>query len=360
MVFGGRDSSTRGLTRALVLAVLVGVATVVGLIIAYEALFVLQVAAVGALLALVLRTVARGLEVIGLSPFVAAIVLLAGFGAFGAFVYFVMIPNIAEEVRILLSQGQGSLSDLSDTLDALPGGPDSSEVAQRLESYLSNLLDSVPNLVMFAVEEIVAIISVVFLALYLAVDPDTYVRGLLRLVPVDRRETVSEFVDDLVGRLRGWVVGTALVASFVGVTGGVGLWLLGVPLALTFGILAGVLDIIPYVGSIVGGALPALIALTISPTKALEVAALFFVINQIEGNLLQPKIMGSRVNVPAAMILVSILLFATLVGPVVGTLLAVPAAVTVVTLLDWLTEQSNEQSNTSAKEDESDNNEQDG
>ena len=219
----------------------------------------------------------------------------------------------------------------------LPAGPDPSEIVQRLESRLSDLLGSLPNLVIFAVQEIVAIVSVIFLALYLAVSPDTYVQGLLRLVPVKRREVVAEFVDGLAGRLRGWVVGTALVASFVGVAGGVGLWLLGVPLALTFGILAGVLDIIPYVGSIVGGALPALVALSISPTKALEVAALFFIINQIEGNLLQPKIMGGRVNVPPAMILVSILLFATLIGPVVGTLLAVPAAVTVVTLLDWLT-----------------------
>ena len=55
----------------------------------------------------------------------------------------------------------------------------------------------------FAVEEIVAIISVVFLALYLAVDPDTYVRGLLRLVPVNKREVVGRFVDDLAERLRG-------------------------------------------------------------------------------------------------------------------------------------------------------------
>lgn len=116
------------------------------------------------------------------------------------------------------------------------------------------------------------------------------------------------------------------------------MWLLGVPLALIFGILAGILDIIPYVGSIVGGALPVLVALTISPTKALEVAASFFVINQIEGNLLQPKTMGGRVNVPPAMIPISMLLFATLIGPIVGTLLAVPAAVVIVTLIDWLTE----------------------
>jgi predicted PurR-regulated permease PerM len=68
---------------------------------------------------------------------------------------------------------------------------------------------------------------------------------------------VREFIGVLVGRLRGWVVGTALVARFVGVSAGVGLWLLGVPLALTFGLLAGFLDIILLFGSVVGGALPA-------------------------------------------------------------------------------------------------------
>ena len=315
---------------------LVGIAVVVGLIVAYQALFVLKVVAVGALLALVLRTVARGLERVGASPFVSAVILLTGFGAFGALVYFVILPNIAEEIRLLVSEGPRSLGAIANALDSIPGGPNSSEVAQRLESSLSNRLSSLPNLLMFAVQEIVAIISIIFLALYLAVSPDTYIQGLLRLVPVNRREAVEEFVDDLAERLRGWVVGTALVASFVGVTGGVGLWLLGVPLALTFGILAGALDIIPYVGSIVGGALPVLVALTISPTKALEVAALFFIINQVEGNLLQPRIVGERVNVPPAMILVSILLLATLIGPIVGTLIAVPAAVVVVVLVDRL------------------------
>ena len=325
-----------GSSRALILAVLVGIAVVTGLIVAYQALFVLKVAAVGALLALVLRTLVRGLEKLGASPFISSVILFVGFLAFGGFVYFVMIPNIADEVRVLLSQGAGSLSALANVLDDLPVGPDPSQLIERLENYLTDLLGSLPNLLIFAVQEIIAVISIVFLALYLAVSPDTYVRGFLRLVPVNRRDEVEDFVNDLSGRLRGWVVGTALVASFVGVMGGLGLWLLGVPLALTFGILAGVLDIIPYVGSIVGGALPALVALTVGPVKALEVVVLFVVVNQIEGNLLQPKIMGGRVDVPPAMILVSILLFASLVGPIVGTLLAVPAAVIVVALVQRL------------------------
>ncbi len=128
-----------------------------------------------------------------------------------------------------------------------------------------------------------------------------------------------------------------LVACFVGVMGGLGLWVLGIPLPLTFGILAGILNIIPLFGSILGGVLPTLLALTISPVKALAVVALFMVINQIEGNFLQPQIMGRRIHVPPAMILVSILVLGTLLGPIIGTLLAIPAAVVVVALVDHLT-----------------------
>jgi predicted PurR-regulated permease PerM len=73
---------------------------------------------------------------------------------------------------------------------------------------------------------------------------------------------------------------------------GLGLWLLGVPLPLTLGLLAGLLNVIPFAGSVLGGALATLVALTISPLKAVEVAILFVVLNQIEGNILQPQVIG--------------------------------------------------------------------
>lgn len=161
---------------------------------------------------------------------------------------------------------------------------------------------------------------------------------MLRLAPRGCREGIREFLDRLGERLRGWIVGLILVATFVGTAGGVGLWLLGVPLALTFGIIAGFLNIIPYLGSILGGLLPALVALTISPTKALLVVVLFVVINQVEGNFLQPVVMGHQIGVPEAMILVSILILGVLLGPIIGALLAAPVAVLVAVLVDELTE----------------------
>lgn len=332
-----RDLTRRDLTRSLVIAVLVGIGVVVALILAYQALSILKLAAVAVLLALVLRTVVTGLERLGAPPLLSAFILLAGLAAFGALVYFVVIPNVAQQVRVLVSQGPGSLSAVSDVLRGLPFAPDLSEVVGRVESALNRLLGAVPQILSSAVGVITGVVSALFLAIYLAVSPDTYIRGLLRLVPQDRRAGVEEFIGLLSQRLRGWIAGTALVASFVGVMGGLGLWVLGVPLPLTFGILAGILDIVPLFGSILGGALPTLLALTISPIKAIQVAVLFIIINQIEGNFLQPQIMGRQVHVPPAMILFSILLLGTLLGPIIGTLLAIPAAVFVVTLLEQIT-----------------------
>lgn len=308
-----------------------------GLVVAYEALAVLKVVAVAILLALVLRTVARGLERIGASPFVSAIILLAGIGALSALIYFVVLPNIAQEVDVLTSEGPNSLDAVASSLREVPFAPGLDEILQRLEGYLRGLAGNLPQILISATEAATYAVTAVFLALYFATSPDTYVRGMLRLVPSGRREGVREFVDVLAERLRGWVIGTAMVASSVGASAGVGLWLLDVPLALTFGLLAGFLDLIPLFGSIVGGALPALLALTISPAKALAVVALFVFINQVEGNFLQPKVMGRRVRVPSALVLVSILFMATLVGPIIGTLLAIPTAVVVVTLVDQLT-----------------------
>ena len=188
----------------------------------------------------------------------------------------------------------------------------------------------------------VAVVAVVFLAIYLAVNPETYVSGTLKLVPIGNRDAVQRFIERLGAKLRGWLVGTILVSALVGVGAGVGLWLIGVPLALTFGILAAVLNVIPYLGSIVAGALPALVALTVSPAAAILVVVLFLALNQIEGNILRPVILGDQIEVPPAVVLGSILLLGSLLGIVIGALLAVPAAVLVKVLVDELTERKPE------------------
>jgi predicted PurR-regulated permease PerM len=180
-------------------------------------------------------------------------------------------------------------------------------------------------------------------------DPGPLVRGALRLVPLEKRPRVKRFLRTFEVRLRGWIVGQAIVALFVGIGGGVGLWIIGVPLYISFGIIAGVLNVVPYLGSIVGAMLPALLALTISPMKAVLVVLLFVALNQVEGYILQPMVMGREVKLHPAMVIVSFLIFGALLG-VVGVLLAVPAAVLCATLLDeWFPDEPLQESLASAR-----------
>jgi predicted PurR-regulated permease PerM len=83
--------------------------------------------------------------------------------------------------------------------------------------------------------------------------------GSLRLAPSEKRERVRGLIGTIEIRLRGWVVRTGLAMLIVGGGAGVGLWTLGVPLPLTFGVLAGMLELIPYFGPIVGALLPTLV-----------------------------------------------------------------------------------------------------
>ena len=332
-----RDKWRERLTQGAPLAVLLAA----GLFVGYQwftiLLPILQLIVLSMLLAVVLRTIVNGLERLGAPPWLAVAILLAGVGALGALIMFVLVPNVVREVQILINNGPSYLEALRSVLQSLPFIPDLSQITDRLQSLLSQLTSQLPSLAANLASLLAELVAAVFLALYMATTPHALVSGTLRLVPEDRREPAREFVDTLGRRLQGWIIGTVLVALFIGTGAGLGLWVLGVPLPLTFGIIAGLLNVIPFLGSVVGGLLPALVALTISPTKALLVVALFIVLNQIEGNVLQPLIMGREVRLNPTTILISFLVLGTLLGYIIGALLAVPTAVFAGTLMDELT-----------------------
>jgi predicted PurR-regulated permease PerM len=331
---------SRRLSRGAPLAAVVLVVSAVALFLTYALLPVLKLIAIALLLALAMRTVVRGLEEARFPTWLSAIVLLLGVGAFGALVWLVMVPNLSREFRQLTSEGSGSLQSVANLFHDLPLFSEASRFSEQLRGYLSGLVNSLPELLYTAGSALAAAVAVVFLAVYLAVNPDAYISGILRLVPGERRKGVEDFVDRVGARLRGWIIGVAFVASFVGSGAGLGLWALGIPLPLTLGLLAGLLNVIPFAGSILGGALATLMALTISPLKVLEVAALFLVLNQIEGNILQPQIMGRQVRISTAVIIVSFLVLGTLLGPIIGVFLAVPATVVASVILDELGKES--------------------
>ena len=341
------------LDRGAPLAVIILVGLVLGIFIIFRLLFILELIAIAALLALVIRVIMDALERLGFPPWLAVVTIFAGIAGIGALAWFVLIPNIIEEIQALIPEDQGSfqqqiqslISRVQDLLATLPFFTEEfvSNLPQQLQDALTGMVGSIPaTLPTFASifsTFLVGVIAVIFLTIYLAISPGAYIAAIIRLVPVDRRDGARIFFRRLRRRLRGWVEGTILVSFFVGVSTGIGLWIIGVPLPLTFGIIVGVLNVIPFLGLLIGGILPGLLALTISPTKALMVGALFIAIDQIDGNILRPLIFGREIEMSPGWVLAAILVFGVLFGPVIGTFLAIPAAVIIQVAIEELTDE---------------------
>lgn len=109
----------------------------------------------------------------------------------------------------------------------------------------------------------------------MAVSPDLYLRGILQFVPRQNRLRARKIINGIGDVIQWWLIGQLLDMISVGLMVTIGLWLLGVPLAMTLGLLAGLLDFVPVVDAIVSAVPAILIALTVSPYKALSVAILF-------------------------------------------------------------------------------------
>ena len=164
-------------------------------------------------------------------------------------------------------------------------------------------------------------------ALFLAASPDTYVSGFLRLLPVHWRPRGREVLHELGETVRLWFLGQFADMLIVAILSGIGLFLLGVPLALTLALIAGLCNFVPYIGAL-AGAVPALaVAVAQSPQTALYVALLFAAVQTLEGNVIAPLIQKRTVDLPPALTILSQTVMGTLFG-IMGLILATPLAAT--------------------------------
>lgn len=169
------------------------------------------------------------------------------------------------------------------------------------------------------------VVIIIFVGIYFAATPGVYTGGFIRLIPQAKRGRAREVMNEMGDSLASWLVGKAVSMLIVGTTTAIGLSLLGVPLALILGIIAGLLDFIPYIGPIMAGVPAVLLALSISPEMALYALLLFAAINMLEGYVLQPMIEAKAIELPPALVIVMQLVFGTLFG-FAGVALATPLA----------------------------------
>ncbi len=191
-------------------------------------------------------------------------------------------------------------------------------------------------MVMKAVFGVLADLAVVaIVGLYLSISPAQYHAGLIHLVPKRGRERAEEVLRAIVHGLRWWLVGRFSSMAIIGVASGVGLWLIGVPLAATLGVLTGILCFVPFIGPLVSVIPPMLFAWVESGSLALWVMALYFGVQLLESYVVTPLIQQRTVLLPAALVIGSQAIIGFAAGPI-GVMLAVPFTVVIMVLVQML------------------------
>jgi predicted PurR-regulated permease PerM len=224
------------------------------------------------------------------------------------------IPPALKELEALLQQ-MGLGEPAQKLVDE--GGGDLSKYAAQAGGYVLTIGSGVADFVLVFVG-----------AIFIASDPAVYRRGLLLLTPSRGEATAAAAIDDASNGLRGWMVGQAISSVVVAGFTWAGLALLGVPASGGLGLIAGLLDVIPMVGPIIAAVPAVLLAYTVSPVTALWTIGLFLLVQQLQGNFLQPMIQKQAVDVPPAVLLFAVVTAGSLFG-FLGVLLAAPLTVVI-------------------------------
>lgn len=188
----------------------------------------------------------------------------------------------------------------------------------------------------------VTVIFVFVLTFYLVIEKDALGKFARLVTPSEHLPYVERTIKRVQRQVGRWVAAQLALGVIMGLVVGLGLWLLGVPYALLLGIIAGLLEIIPYIGPIAAAIPGVVIALSSSLWLGLMALVLYIVAQQIEGHVLVPNIMRKAIGLPSLVTIIAILLGARLAG-IPGIILAVPAATVLsVILSDLISSESSE------------------
>ncbi len=165
---------------------------------------------------------------------------------------------------------------------------------------------------------------VVFIStIYLVIRPAPWVDGFVSLFPAGWRPRTREVLQAMYQTVQRWFLGQLTAMTFIAVFWAISLSIIGVPFALLIGIFSGLISFIPYLGATISVVIPILLALVSDPFTVVWVILAFVIIQQIEGNILQPIVMSRAVDLHPALVVFAILIMGTLFG-LVGVFLAVP------------------------------------
>ena len=266
------------------------------------------------------KKIPRWLGSLSIYLIIFAVIILLGF---------LLIPSFISQGKILLERIPGYLKDIFGGWLLFEG----ESFGETLKNWLisspqrSQLFSLFGNIV----GGLFASLMVLVIAFYLSVDKEFINRQIKKFTKLKYQEFLINFYEAIKKSIGGWGRGILILCLIIGLSSYVGLRFLGVKFALTLAVIAGITEIIPYLGPWIGGAAAFVVALVDSPMKALLVAIFYLILQQVENSFLVPLVMKKAVGLNPIIVLAVLLIGDKLAGPL-GALLSVPIA-TIISIL---------------------------
>ena len=213
-------------------------------------------------------------------------------------------------------------------------------IQKQVEQFSGKVTEATPemmSIVTSVVNGVAAFATVGILTIYLLIEGPEVGTAMMRLLPRKDRLRVRKLVMEIGGQVGGYMRGQMITSLLAGLFSFITLWIAGVPAALALGALAAIADAIPLIGLLVALVPAALLALTVSPTKAVIVVVAYLIYHQLEDHFIAPKVYGAALGLSLSIIVISILIGVELMG-MLGAVLALPVAAAIPSIIAFIQE----------------------
>ncbi|HLC38983.1 MAG TPA: AI-2E family transporter [Patescibacteria group bacterium] len=256
--------------------------------------------------------------------YIIGLAILAG-------ISYLIIPPLVLQIQDLIDNAPNIISQVSSSYHFLQNFfSQQSSIITILQKPLSTASDQLAkfSINIFSTARgfftaIGAIVTILVLVFYLLIEKNGLKNIVEPFLPIHQKTAIFTILHKVREKWGAWMRGQIILCIIIAVIDFIALFILGVPYALALAVWAGLTEIIPYLGPVLG-AIPALIvAYFVSPWLALIVLIIFVIVQQLEGHILVPKIMQKAVGLSPVIIIVALLIGGVLAG-ILGVILAVP------------------------------------
>lgn len=242
-----------------------------------------------------------------------------------ALVLWLIVPSFISQVNSFVREVPSLVNTIDHTFGLKRGAiaKEAEALLKRFTVHPGVLLGPLSSIGLTVATAVGGLVVVLISAIYMAINPGPLVRGLVRLAPPDRRQDMVHVLERIRVAWLGWLRGVVLDMIVLGGLLFVGMKLIGLQFAVGFAVFSALMTVIPNYGSVISAVPPILFGLAHSLHEAVLVTVVYVVVNQIEGNVALPLIMGRSVSMHPALVAIGVLLAGALFG-ILGLFISIP------------------------------------